>query len=60
MDIWNTPPLPIRQTTTIASFKKGVRELLDENVLSFFNYHYYYYFIDCFFLYISPYAFLHF
>ena len=23
--MWNTPPLPIRQATTIASFKKGVR-----------------------------------
>ena len=32
VEIWNTPPLPIRQATTIASFKKGVRELLDGNV----------------------------
>ena len=32
VDIWNTLPLPIRQATTIASFKKGVREFLDGNV----------------------------
>ena len=32
VDIWNTLPLPIRQATTIASFKKGVRECLDGNV----------------------------
>ena len=32
MEIWNTPPLPIRQATTIAGLKKGVRELLDGNV----------------------------
>ena len=32
VDMWNTPPLPIRQVTTIASFKKGVREFLDGNV----------------------------
>ena len=25
VDMWKTPPLPIRQATTIVSFKKGVR-----------------------------------
>ena len=30
--MWNTLPLPIRQATTIASFKKGVREFLEGNV----------------------------
>ena len=29
VDMWNTLPLPIRQATTIASFKKGVREFLN-------------------------------
>ena len=32
VDMWSTLPLPIRQATTIASFKKGVREFLDGNV----------------------------
>ena len=32
VDMWNTLPSPIRQATTIASFKKGVREFLDGNV----------------------------
>ena len=56
VDMWNTLPLFVRQATTIASFKKGVRDFLDGNVWGFY---YYYYFID-FFLYISPYAFSHF
>ena len=30
--MWSTLPLPIRQATTTASFKKGVREFLDGNV----------------------------
>ena len=58
VDMWNTLPLLVRQATTIASFKEGVREFLAGNVWGF--YYYYYYFIDCFFLYISPYAFSHF
>ena len=32
LDIWNTPLLPVRQATTITSFKKGVGEFLDGNV----------------------------
>ena len=32
VDMWNTLLLPIRQATTIDSFKKGVREFLDGNV----------------------------
>ena len=32
VDMWNTLPLPFRQVTTIASFKKGVREFLEGNV----------------------------
>ena len=32
VDMWNTLPLPIRQATTTASLKKGVREFLDGNV----------------------------
>ena len=32
VDMWSTLPLPIHQATTIASFKKGVREFLDGNV----------------------------
>ena len=48
VDMWNTLLLPIRQATTIDSFKKGVREFLDGNVWGFFNY-YYYCFIDCHF-----------
>ena len=32
VDMWNTLPLTILQSTTIASFKKGVREFLDGNV----------------------------
>ena len=35
VDMWNTLPLPIRQATNIASFKKGVREFLDGNVWGF-------------------------
>ena len=56
--MWNTLPLLVLQATTIASFKKGVREFLAGNVRGFY---YYYYFIDYyFFLYIFPYAFSHF
>ena len=62
VDMWNTLPLLVRQATTIASFKKGVRAFLAGNVRSFYYYYYYYYynyyyFIDCLFLCISPYAF---
>ena len=32
VDMWNTLPLRFRQTTTIASLKKGVREFLDGHV----------------------------
>ena len=32
VDMWNTPPLHIRQATTIARFKKGVRYFLGGNV----------------------------
>ena len=32
VDMWNTLPLLVRQATTIASFKEGVRELLAGNV----------------------------
>ena len=47
VDMWNTLPLLVRQATTIASFKKGVREFLAGNVRGFY---YYYYFIDYFIL----------
>ena len=30
--MWNTLPLLVRQATTIASFKEGVREFLAGNV----------------------------
>ena len=58
VDMWNTLPLPIRQATTIASFKKGVREFLDGNVCGFLIILILILLIV--FLYISPYAFLHF
>ena len=32
VDMRNTLPLPVRQATTISSFKKGVREFLAGNV----------------------------
>ena len=32
VDMWNTLPLRVRQPTTIARFKKGVREFLAGNV----------------------------
>ena len=32
VDMWNTLPLPVRQATTIANFKTGVREFLAGNV----------------------------
>ena len=34
--MWNTLPLPIRQATTIASFKKGVREFFDMEMFEVF------------------------
>ena len=46
VDMWNTLPL-IRQATTVASFKKGVREFLWK-FGRFLNY--YSYFTDCFFI----------
>ena len=45
VDMWNTLPLLVRQPTTIASFKKGVREFLAGNVWSFYYYYYHHYFI---------------
>ena len=36
VDMWNALPLPIRQATTIASFKKGVREFLDMEMFEVF------------------------
>ena len=33
--MWNTLPLLVRQATTIASFKKGVREFLAGNMRGF-------------------------
>ena len=56
--MWNILPLPIHQATTIASFKKGVREFLDGNVCGFLIILILILFIV--FLYISPYVFLHF
>ena len=56
--MWNTLPLPIHQATTIASFKKGVREFLDGNVCGFLIILILILLIV--FLYISPYVFLHF
>ena len=47
--MWNTLPLLVLQATTIASFKKGVREFLAGNVRGFY---YYYYFIDYFFFFV--------
>ena len=32
VDMWNTLPLFVRQATTIASFKKGVRDFLAGNL----------------------------
>ena len=32
VDMWNTLPLFVRQATTIASFKKGVRDFLAGNM----------------------------
>ena len=34
--MWNTFPLPVRQATTIASFKKGVKEFQLEMCEGFF------------------------
>ena len=55
VDMWNTPPLPIRQATTIARFKKGVRYFLGGNVWGFLIIIIIILLIV--FLYISPYAF---
>ena len=49
VDMCSTLPLPIHQATTIASYKKGVREFLDGNNVWDIFYSYYYYFIDCYF-----------
>ena len=54
--MWNTLPL-IRQATTVASFKKEVREFLWKfgRILNYYSY-----VIDCFLSYISLYVFLYF
>ena len=56
LDMWNTLPLPIRQATTIASFKKRSEGVFRWKCVRFLNYPYSY-FIDCFFVHISVYIF---